>query len=80
MYSIYNCRMTDYLNFRRTLVRPKGRFSLRILGLNNIITAHLLTLKYRTIHESLDEVSDRDKDVFFEQIERSAKARGFSSQ
>lgn len=78
LYSVYNCSNMDYANFNRLLVRTRGRFKLRTVGLNNIITAHLLTLKYRTIHESLEKISDRDKEVFLNQLERSAKARGFS--
>lgn len=56
-----------------------GRFRLKAVGLNNIIVAHLLTIKYRTIHNSIDKVSEQDRKKFLEQIERSAKARGMAS-
>jgi hypothetical protein len=71
--SVYNCRTTDFLSISRLLVRSNGKLKLREIGFNNIISAHLLTLKCRMIYSSLDKVSNQERKIFLEQIERSAK-------
>lgn len=73
--SVYNCRIIDYLNLRRFIIKKRGKFKLKSVGLNNIITAHLLSIKYRTIWESLDKVPDEVREKYRKQVEKSEKSR-----
>ncbi|HEX2946385.1 MAG TPA: hypothetical protein VHT96_10565, partial [Clostridia bacterium] len=75
VYSCYNCNKFDLLNLSCFFVRSKGRFKLRSKSFNHVIE-HLLTIKYKYIIDSLEKVSDEDREKYQNVIK---KAKGIET-
>jgi hypothetical protein len=69
--SVFNCRKIDYLNLKGHLIRKKGRFKLKKVGLNNIIVKHLLMVKDQSVSEAIVGLSNDEQDIIRKQIEKS---------